>query len=110
MIRSEYIKRLIRNHHRRLQKLKEKEALHGLDVAPRTLIEIEDVEEKIALLEQELEDIRQSTEAAGLTSAPPQSQQESPPLASTSPSTSRRVTTPRRHPALRQLRRWLLQK
>ncbi len=53
--RQEKIKRLIINYDRRLQKLKEHQALHGLDTAPNILIEIEDIEEQIERLRAELE-------------------------------------------------------
>ncbi len=40
MARQDDIKNLIRNHNRRLQKLKEQQALHGLDAPPKILLEI----------------------------------------------------------------------
>jgi hypothetical protein len=48
------IKKLIRNHTRRLQKLKEQQALAGVAVDPRILIEIEDIEREIENLQTEL--------------------------------------------------------
>ena len=40
------IRNLIRNHTRRLQKLKEQAALHGVSVEPKIPLEIEDIEAK----------------------------------------------------------------
>ncbi len=51
------IKKLISNHNQRLQKLKEKQALEGLDTSPQVLIEIEDIERKIGELEAELKSL-----------------------------------------------------
>ncbi len=45
------IKKLIASYNRRLQKLKEQQAIKGLDTPPATLLEIEDIEEKLAGLE-----------------------------------------------------------
>jgi hypothetical protein len=53
------IKNLIRNHNRRLQKLKERKALEGLNTSPEILIEIEDIEDEVTNLEKELIEIRQ---------------------------------------------------
>lgn len=55
-----HIKRLIKNHHRRLQVLKEQQALHGLDTPPGILLEIEDIETTIAEAELELQIAEQS--------------------------------------------------
>ena len=46
----ENLQRLIANHQRRLQILKEQEALQGLSVDPKIPLEIEDIEEKIGHL------------------------------------------------------------
>ncbi len=43
-------KRIIKNHKRRLQILKERHALLGLNTQPKILIEIEDIEKQIAEL------------------------------------------------------------
>ncbi len=51
------IKRLITNYNRRLQKLKEKQALQGIDVDPDVVIEIEDIEVEIEKLQAELKEI-----------------------------------------------------
>ncbi|MFC1976336.1 hypothetical protein ACFLXQ_08045 [Chloroflexota bacterium] len=48
------LRKLIRNNQRRLQKLKEQQALEGLSTEPRLLIEIEDIETEIAKLQAEL--------------------------------------------------------
>lgn len=44
---------LIRTHQRRLQKLKEKEAMYGLNTPPEVLIEIEDLEAKLTDLRRQ---------------------------------------------------------
>ncbi len=49
------IRKLIHTYSRRLQKFKEQQALHGSRVDPGILIEIEDIKEKIELLQTELE-------------------------------------------------------
>lgn len=49
------VSKLITEHERRLQKLKEKKARFGINTPPEVLIEIEDIEEQIKLLETELE-------------------------------------------------------
>ncbi len=53
-----YLKQLIINHSRRLQKLKEKQALKGIDTPPEILTEIEDIGTEIEWLQKELKDIR----------------------------------------------------
>ena len=50
------IKKLITNHHRRLQKLREQQALYGISADPRILLEIEDIEAKIERLQTNLEE------------------------------------------------------
>ena len=47
----ENLQRLKTNHQRRLQVLKEQEALQGLSVEPKIPLEIEDIEEKIGRLQ-----------------------------------------------------------
>jgi hypothetical protein len=54
----ENLQRLIANHQRRLQVLKEQEALQGLSVDPKIPLEIEDIEEKIERLQLELEGLK----------------------------------------------------
>ncbi len=49
------VKKIINNYNRRLQILKEKQALTGLATDPAILIEIEDIEAKIAELQPQLE-------------------------------------------------------
>lgn len=51
------INRLIRNHRRRLQILKEQEALQGISVDPKILLEIEDIETKILELQSQLDEL-----------------------------------------------------
>jgi hypothetical protein len=51
------LQQLIATHKSRLQKLKEQEALYGISVDPRVLIEIERIEEKIAKLQDELSEL-----------------------------------------------------
>ncbi|MCP3683267.1 MAG: hypothetical protein GY861_11315 [bacterium] len=49
----ENVKRLISRHERRLQKLKEQEAVFGMSTAPEIRIEIEDIEKKIIELKEQ---------------------------------------------------------
>ncbi len=107
-----HLKRLIRNYHRRLQKLKEREALYGLDVTPGISLEIEDIEEKIADLERTLAETGERAEAAEpARSAPPAPYYGNRPHCSTlAPPAVNHKSALTRNPALRQLRRWLLQK
>ena len=93
MSQKDNLKKLIKNHHRRLQILKEQEALHGLDVPPKILMEIEDIEAKIADLQKRL------AEAEDV------SQPESSPSAEIPPKFE--FALPKRKPALRDFRRWL---
>lgn len=60
------IRRLIINHSRRLQRLKEQQALRGISVDPGILLEIEDIETQITALEAELE-LAQKQEAKAVT-------------------------------------------
>lgn len=55
MSRREDIQKLIVLYNRRLQKLREQEALKGISTPPEILIEIEDLEDKLAGLQAELE-------------------------------------------------------
>ena len=55
MPRREDIQKLIVLYNRRLQKLREEEALKGINTPPETLIQIEDIEAKLAGLQAELE-------------------------------------------------------
>jgi hypothetical protein len=54
MSRAEDIKKLIINHNRRLQKLRERQALEGLSIDPKVPIEIEDIETELEALQMEL--------------------------------------------------------
>jgi hypothetical protein len=60
--RKDEIRQLIINHNRRLQKLREQQALQGLGTAPETLIEIENIETQKEQLELELETLDNSDE------------------------------------------------
>ena len=70
------IEKLIQNHKRRLQYLKEKQALCGLDTSPEILIEIEDIETTIKKLRMELKRLDKSgieeTEPGGLVGTEPE--------------------------------------
>jgi formylglycine-generating enzyme required for sulfatase activity len=55
MSRQEDIQALIATHKRRLQKLKEQQALRGVDTPPHVLIEIEDIEAELERLQTELD-------------------------------------------------------
>jgi chromosome segregation ATPase len=57
MSRRDDIRKLITEHHRRLQKLKEKEARFGISTSPEVLTEIEDIEAEIKRLQGELESL-----------------------------------------------------
>jgi hypothetical protein len=54
MSEKDNIKQQIINHNRRLQKLKQKQALYGLDVQPHVLMEIEDIEAELESLQAQL--------------------------------------------------------
>jgi len=54
MARQDDVRKLIATHRRRLQKLKEQQAVRGIDTPPNILIEIEDTEAAIAELQAEL--------------------------------------------------------
>ncbi len=56
------IKKLIRNHHRRLQALEERKALYGIDTPLAILTEIEDIQVEIEELEEQLQNLEQRTE------------------------------------------------
>lgn len=62
MMRDDHIKNLIYNYNRRLQLLKEQQALRGLNTPPEILLEIEDIEAKLGQLETELKEIANSPE------------------------------------------------
>ena len=53
----EDVQKLIKIYKRRLQKLKEKEAMSGLHTPAETLLEIEDTEEKLEALNKQLDDL-----------------------------------------------------
>ncbi|MBN1217362.1 MAG: tetratricopeptide repeat protein [Anaerolineae bacterium] len=59
MSRSDDLKQLVANHQRRLQKLKEQQALGGVSTDPRILLEIEDVQEEIKNLRLELVELEE---------------------------------------------------
>jgi hypothetical protein len=61
MSRQDDVKKLLRNHHLRLQLLKEREALRGLDTPPDILIEIQETEAKIEVLQTELQTLQRSS-------------------------------------------------
>ncbi len=61
MSRRDDIKKLIINHSRRLQKLKEQQSLLGISVAPNVLIQIEDLEATIKKLQVELASLPESS-------------------------------------------------
>ena len=58
MVRREEIEKQLFIHNRRLQKLKEIEAIYGISTDPSTLIEIEIIELKIFHLERELQELQ----------------------------------------------------
>lgn len=51
-------KKLLENHERRLQKLKEKKAIYGLETPPDILMEIEDIEKEVAELQGQLKALK----------------------------------------------------
>lgn len=111
MITKDDIRKLITNHYRRLQRLKEQEALHGLSVDPGVLIEIEDIEIKIAELQEALIAPDDWPEEASLQSSQTSSAIQK--NVETSPQLNpidRKLTLPRPNPALQNLRRWLIGK
>lgn len=55
------LKRLIINYQRRLQKLKEMQALQGINTAPETLIEIEDIEAELEKFQLALKALQDGT-------------------------------------------------
>ena len=55
----EGIKRLLKNHHRRLQALEERKALYGIDTPLAILTEIEDIQAEIEALEAQLQELEQ---------------------------------------------------
>ena len=75
MTRQENIKKLIHNHTRRLQLLKEQKALAGWSVDPRIPIEIEDIEAELRDLQIELAVIesRDKSQAGPASSFSPES-------------------------------------
>jgi len=64
MSRKDNIKQLLTNYSRRLQKLKEQEALYGPSITPGVLIEIEDLEAKIEDLQADIEETNRISEIA----------------------------------------------
>lgn len=57
MARQDNLKKLMRNHTRRLLKLREQQALLGLDTPPGLLIEIEDIEARLEELQRGSDDV-----------------------------------------------------
>ncbi|MEM7348495.1 MAG: formylglycine-generating enzyme family protein [Chloroflexota bacterium] len=72
MLRQDDIKKRIFTYYRRLQKLEEQRARHGLDTAPAILMDIEDIEAKIESLETTLEALHNDPEL----DLPPEIEQE----------------------------------
>jgi len=70
MSRRSEIQDLIRKHQRRLQKLKEKEAMLGISTPPEISTEIEDIEVKIDELQIELQNIQGSQKFSSRTPSP----------------------------------------
>lgn len=64
MSRQANIQKLIVYYNRRLQKLREQEALKGINTPPETLIEIEDIEEKLEAWQTELDSLGRGFEPA----------------------------------------------
>ncbi len=62
MSRQDDLKRLLFIRSRRLQKLKEAQALKGINAEPELLLEIEDLEEQIDILQEELRVLAETTE------------------------------------------------
>ncbi len=62
MSRKDEIQRLINHHSRRLQKLKEQQAIQGLNVHPQILMEIEDIQEEIQQLRIDLTSLTEEDE------------------------------------------------
>jgi len=69
MSRQDDVQKLIQIYTRRLQKLQEQQAVHGLSTPPAILIEIEDIEQKIEMLQVDLQDAKVSDTS---TNTPPQ--------------------------------------
>lgn len=70
------IQELISKYHRRLQKLREKEATFGINTPPETLIEIEDIEAKVERLQEELKDLESNLPPDTSSSVPEKFQSE----------------------------------
>jgi hypothetical protein len=62
MSRQDDIKKLVHNYSRRLQILKEQQALRGINTPPEIVIEIEDIEAKIEKLQTELVELENMVE------------------------------------------------
>lgn len=71
MSQKQDLQKLIINHHRRLQKLKEQKALTGRATDPEILIEIEDIETELEALEANLEILAGQSETAEATENSP---------------------------------------
>jgi len=71
MSRQDEITSLIARHNRRLRKLKEQQAIYGTRTDPAILIEIEDIEAKLAELQSELQKIEETMQLAAEEEANP---------------------------------------
>ncbi|MBL1138352.1 MAG: TIR domain-containing protein [Chloroflexi bacterium] len=71
MARVDDLKKLILEHNRRLQKLKEQEARYGYSVDPHIPLEIEDIEAKIQALQTELNQLAAGTATPTITNERP---------------------------------------
>ncbi len=63
MSRKQYLQRLLANHTRRLEKLREQQALAGYSTNPEILLEIEDIESEIQRLQQALAALKEADTA-----------------------------------------------
>lgn len=70
MSEADGIRKIISDKSRRLQKLKEQEALYGISVDPRILIEIEDLETQLEELQTQLAALESGTSARVSSTAP----------------------------------------
>jgi hypothetical protein len=70
MPRQDDLEKLIIEHTRRLQKLKEQQAKYGITTEPHILIEIEDIEAKINELQTELAELKRRYDESSLGSPP----------------------------------------
>lgn len=71
MSRKDDLSKLIRNHNRRLQKLREQQALSGRSVDPGISIEIEDIASEVKKLQIELKNLEEITDSSFFSSPTP---------------------------------------